>query len=170
MKPLTRMQFIKRAKSFHGTTYTYSKVKYTNRRTDVAIKCKKHGLFQQRPDTHTSGSGCPTCAEVHSTSQMESEWLDTKRISTRNRNQRLVIKGRVFNVDAYIPRTKTVYEFYGDLWHGNPSVYGSSAINPANGEKFGDLYARTVAREKVLKKAGYKVVSMWENDWKGDEQ
>jgi len=166
MTAITTAQFIARAKSYHGSRFDYSKTKYVNRRTKVAIKCKKHGIFWMRPDDHVRGCGCQTCAAPFSTSALETEWLDSKRIAKTNRQKRLVVKGKVYTVDAFVPRSKTVYEFYGDVWHGNPDVYKPSACNPCSGIEFGTLYERTMKREKVLKKAGYKVVSIWENDWK----
>lgn len=60
-------KFKKRAKEVHGDTYDYSKVQYVNNRTKVEIKCKHHGSFFQRPNTHIeSNGGCPTCAKIMS--------------------------------------------------------------------------------------------------------
>jgi hypothetical protein len=30
---------------------------------------------------------------------------------------------------------------------------------------FGDLYKRTLEREKIIKEAGYKLITIWESDW-----
>lgn len=62
---LTTDEFIKRAKTIHGNTYDYSKVKYKKRDTNVEIICKKHGSFFQRPCNHIlSKNGCPKCSGV----------------------------------------------------------------------------------------------------------
>ncbi len=45
----------------HGTVYDYSKVKYKTSIDKVTIICQIHGAFEQTPNTHTSGSGCPKC-------------------------------------------------------------------------------------------------------------
>jgi G:T-mismatch repair DNA endonuclease (very short patch repair protein) len=68
-------------------------------------------------------------------------------------------------VDGYDAETKTVYEFYGDFWHGNPSVYDPEQINPVRGITYGALFEETQKRETALKKAGYRIVSIWEKDW-----
>lgn len=47
----------------HGHKYDYSKVRITNNRSKVEIVCLKHGPFQQAPDHHIRGRGCPTCAK-----------------------------------------------------------------------------------------------------------
>lgn len=53
--------FIEKAKLIHKDMYDYSKVKYKNNYTKVKIICKKHGIYNQQPSNHLSGSGCPTC-------------------------------------------------------------------------------------------------------------
>ena len=54
--------FIKDAKNIHGSKYDYSKVNYTNNHTKVTITCRKHGDFEQTPNSHLNGRGCPKCA------------------------------------------------------------------------------------------------------------
>src|SRR5690606_20516622 len=46
----------------HGDRYNYDLVVYKNLRTKVKIVCKDHGVFEQVPDSHTKGHGCPHCA------------------------------------------------------------------------------------------------------------
>jgi hypothetical protein len=158
--------FITKANLRHLGRYDYSSTDYINCRTKVAIGCKEHGTFWQRPDEHLRGYGCPTCALIYCTSECETAWLDSKGIAKHNRNKRLMIDGRIYTVDAYVPRSKTVYEFYGDFWHGNPKVFSKNDINPMTGESFGQLLKGTVEREQRLIEAGYKVVNIWESDWK----
>ena len=56
--------FIKRAKLIHNNKYDYSKVIYTNNKSDITIICKLHGQFKQTPDKHLNvGHGCPNCKE-----------------------------------------------------------------------------------------------------------
>lgn len=57
----TLHNFLDRATKKHGTTYDYSKVVYTTAKSKVTIICSIHGEFEQTPDTHTRGSGCPKC-------------------------------------------------------------------------------------------------------------
>ena len=55
--------FIKRAREKHGDRYDYSKVVYTKAKDKVTITCLDHGDFEQTPDSHRRGSGCPVCAK-----------------------------------------------------------------------------------------------------------
>ena len=60
---MTTEEFIARAKEVHGDKYDYSKVKYVNARTKVTIICREHNYeFEQVPDKHLHGQGCPICA------------------------------------------------------------------------------------------------------------
>lgn len=58
----TRESFIDAAKLVHGDKYDYSKVVYKNIKTKIQIICPVHGVFNQIPDNHLSGSGCSHCA------------------------------------------------------------------------------------------------------------
>jgi len=53
--------FTQKALQVHGDTYDYSETVYVDSSTECRIRCKKHGLFEQRPYSHLSGFGCPAC-------------------------------------------------------------------------------------------------------------
>jgi len=55
-------------------------------------------------------------------------------------------------INAYVPETNTIYEFYGDYWHVNPKVFDSNKINKKCNIAFKELYAATLEKEKMLKK------------------
>ena len=64
MKKLTTNEFIEKAKKIHGDKYDYNKVDYINNRTKICIICKEHGEFQQTPNKHLLGQGCPECGNT----------------------------------------------------------------------------------------------------------
>lgn len=130
----------------------------------INIKCKKHGQFLQTPNSHLRGRGCPSCQWSNS-SRMEKEWLDSLGIKKEYRNKKIIIDGKLFNLDAYIPETKTIYEFYGDYWHGNPNRTYNTDINQKSKISFTELYKRTINRENFLKSKGYKLITIWEEDY-----
>jgi hypothetical protein len=83
---------------------------------------------------------------------------------------------KYLNVDGFVPASNptpemkgTVYEFYGDFYHGNPETQNNPAavwralkvlkMTPQN------LYQATIYREEWLKYSGYEVVSIWESKW-----
>jgi len=158
-------QFILDATKVHGKTYDYSLVQYTNKSAKVKIICKKHGVFSQISGVHLQNHGCPKCTS--SISKMETAWLDSLKLPKRiKRNYTIRINEKRYNVDAIDCKTKTIYEFNGNFFHGNPKIYDHQKYNPICHKTYGELYNKTIEREKMFKKLGYNVVSIWENDFK----
>lgn len=57
-------QFISKAQLVHGTKYNYEKTIYLKSKTKVVINCPEHGCFEQTPNSHLNGQGCPSCGEL----------------------------------------------------------------------------------------------------------
>jgi very-short-patch-repair endonuclease len=55
------LEFIKKARAFHGDRYDYSKVRYQNAQEKVCIVCPVHGDFWQIANSHVRGLGCRIC-------------------------------------------------------------------------------------------------------------
>lgn len=53
--------FVEKARAVHGDRYDYSRAVYVRSYDKVIITCKTHGDFEQAPDHHLSGKGCPSC-------------------------------------------------------------------------------------------------------------
>jgi len=113
----------------------------------------------------TNGSSCPICSKGN-VSKISQVWLDSLIIPKKYREKRICILDKYFTVDAYNPRTKTIYEFYGDFWHGNPKIFRHNDINPVTKTTYKELYNNTIEKENIFIKFGYKVISIWENDFK----
>ena len=60
-KKLTNSQIITQFIDKYSTLYNYSLVNYVNATTEVDIICSIHGIFEQKPDKHKRGQGCPKC-------------------------------------------------------------------------------------------------------------
>ena len=58
------MEFIEKAKLKHNNKYDYSNIEYKNNYTKIKIVCPEHGVFEQTPNSHISGCGCPICGNV----------------------------------------------------------------------------------------------------------
>ena len=57
-------EFESKARKIHGDKYDYSLVEYKNNKSPVKIKCKTCGnIFEQTPNVHKNGSGCPICGK-----------------------------------------------------------------------------------------------------------
>ena len=57
----TACAFIHQATIKHKSKYTYNNFKYINALQKSHITCKKHGDFEQAPNDHLKGQGCPKC-------------------------------------------------------------------------------------------------------------
>lgn len=58
----TTEEFIDKARKVHGSRYEYDRAVYVTNKKKVTISCPEHGDFEQSPDSHLSGKGCPKCA------------------------------------------------------------------------------------------------------------
>lgn len=72
-KKLTTKDFIEKAKKVHGDKYDYSKVNYERSTIKVCIICPEHGEFQQSPNAHLRGQGCPKCPRKKRASKFDTE-------------------------------------------------------------------------------------------------
>lgn len=161
-KRYTHDEILLEFEKIHNHYYDYSKMLYINTITPITIGCPVHGDFAQIPKIHLKGAGCSKCTKV--ISKPEATWLDSLDIPER---QKIIkINNQIFKVDGFDPTTNTIYEFYGDYWHGNPQIYNPNDYNSISGQTFGNLYIKTINRESKLKQAGFKIVSMWEYDFK----
>jgi len=158
----TTDEFINQAKQVHGDTYDYSLVKYKNADTKIKIICPSHGEFEQLPWGHLK-YGCRQC-NIHK-SKIEKEWLNS--FNNKNIIHQYRLDDLKIIVDGFDPSTNTVYEFYGDYWHGNPSKFNPLLINTRTPKQktFGELYQDTVNREHKIISSGYKLISIWEADY-----
>ncbi|MGI0075910.1 MAG: DUF7487 domain-containing protein [Nitrosopumilaceae archaeon] len=67
-------------------------------------------------------------------------------------------------VDGYCKETNTIYEFYGDFFHGNPKIYEANFYNGVLYKTAGELYQQTINRENQIKSLGYNLITLWESE------
>ena len=103
------------------------------------------------------GRGCIKCSNRFGI--LENNWLNDNNIINRQ------VRIGKYIVDGYDPITNTIYEFNGDYWHGNPIRYKKDDINSSCKKTFGELYKKTIEKEKILIDKGYKVISIWESEY-----
>jgi hypothetical protein len=164
---LTTDEFIIRANIVHNNKYDYSLTNYNASCKKVIIICHNHSKpaqFTQSASNHLAGSGCPKCG--HFVSKSETKWLDSLYIPDKYRHKTIMIDKKRYNVDAFDPIKNIIYEFYGDYWHGNPIKYNQDVLHPSfNGLTYGDIYFNTIKREQDLISQGYRLITIWENDF-----
>jgi hypothetical protein len=152
--------FIEKASYVHNNKYSYENCNYKKANIKVTITCPTHGNFKQLPFNHIIGRGCPKCGIKYG--KMENDWLDIYNIKKDYRQYKI----NNFFVDGFDPKTNTIFEFYGDFFHGNPNIYKKDEMNLVSNKTYGELYELTIKRERVLKSFGYNLIFIWEDDYK----
>lgn len=110
----TTEQFINESNRVHDYKYLYTKTNYISNQTKVIITCREHGDFEQRPLSHTQGSGCPNCNESKG-EKIIAKFLDKNNINYC-RQKKFTDCRNVFELpfDFYIPSKRTLIEFDGE--------------------------------------------------------
>ena len=121
-----------------------------------------------RPNHIKSGKGCPYCSIRRRYSKIAIQWLtslnDLNILHAENGGEQTVLG---FKVDGYNPITNTVYEFHGDVYHGNLDLYNEQdKCHPFDKEiTAGELWDITFNRMLKLSHVS-SVVYIWERDYK----
>ena len=115
----TTDEFISDAKLIHNNKYNYSLVNYKSSKKKIIIKCYKHGEFEQIPNDHLRGKGCPICRESKGEEEIRQYLIE---------NKIKYIKQYTFNgckninklpFDFYLPDYNTCIEYDG-IQHFKP--------------------------------------------------
>jgi hypothetical protein len=100
------------------------------------------------------------------------QWLESVALSESVFIQHALNEGEYsipstrYKADGYCAETNTIYEFHGDCFHGNPSVFESHIkCNPFSELTAGELYQKTIEREEHIISLGYNLVVIWESDF-----
>ena len=120
----SKEEFIKKANEVHYGKYDYSKVEYINANTKVCIKCPEHGEFEQTPDNHLHGCGCPKCNLSHLECSVMN-YLDEKKI-TYDYQKRFKWLGRQ-SLDFYLPNYNVGIECQG-VQHFEPIDFAGRGV------------------------------------------
>jgi len=155
---------IERANIIYNNYYSYDKFIYNGIYNSTIVTCPLHGDFEIKPISHIHKQrGCKKC--LNRTSSIdEHKWLDLLEI--KNRNVYLQVGNKTLCVDGYDEKTKTIYEFYGDFFHGNPEVHDQNELNPLVKETYGELYKKTKEKEDLIIKNGFNLITIWEKEFK----
>lgn len=125
------------------------------------------------PYVRVRGSLCPTCSK-HQYSHAAIKWLAevrekeglTIQDAEHGGEFRVTLtNGKKTKVDGFCPDTNTVYEYHGNFFHGNLSIYKPEYVNPKCNKTMLQLLTDTLARECMIREAGYSLVVKWETDW-----
>lgn len=124
--------FIEKANKIHNNRYSYDKVNYINNKTHVTITCPIHGDFQQRPDKHLIGQGCPKCKHSHGENEVErillSNNIKYKCQHTIEIDKNINPSGKAY-IDFYLPDYNLFIEYNGEQHYINRIHFGGKIQN-----------------------------------------
>lgn len=121
-KKSTTSEFITKSNNKHNNLYDYSLVKYKSNKHKIKIVCNKHGIFEQTPHHHLSGSGCPICNTSKGEIQI-SNILENFNIKYEKQKTFEECKHKAkLRFDFYLPVYNMCIEFNG-IQHYEPNDY-----------------------------------------------
>lgn len=121
-------QFLLKANMMHNTKYDYSLSIYNGDKIKIKIICKKHGIFEQTPDKHLEGQGCPLCKSSKGEMKILN-FLISNKINFKTQKKFTTCKfKRCLPFDFYLPDYNTCIEYDGEQ-HFKPLVFGSTILS-----------------------------------------
>ncbi len=156
LRSSTTEEFIKKAKSIHGDKYDYSKVDYIDRLKPVIIICPLHGSFEQTPNIHLSGCGCPRCKQTKGEAMIEG-FLDKSGIEYVKEyklpNTSLFCDRKYLLADFFLPKDNTIIEYNGQQHYYPVSIFGGE-------EGFLSQQERDITLRQYCLKNGIKLIEI----------
>lgn len=140
IKLLTNDEAITNFVRTHGSKYDYTKTIYKNAHSKITITCPQHGDFEQTPNNHRNGNGCPICNESNGETKVR-VFLEENNISFIPQHKFPDCKNILpLPFDFYLPDYNMCIEFNG-IQHYKP-------VKHFNGEE--GLKARQI-NDKIKK-------------------
>lgn len=167
-------QFLLDCFKVHGELYDYDDSVYDGAHKKVDIRCRKHGIFSQTPNTHINlGSGCPNCVNT-TYSKVQIEWIKTVmdylkiNIQHAENDKEYLISNSKFRADGFHLETNTVFEFNGCFYHGCTlcDQFKPDSINARINKTYKELNEKTISKMNHIIENGYNYIELWECQWK----
>jgi hypothetical protein len=115
--------FIKKANIVHNNKYNYDKIKYINQNNKVVITCPIHGDFNQTPNNHLSGRGCPSCKQSHLEREVEQYLVDNNVQFEKQKRFKWLGKQ---SFDFYLPKYNIAIECQGRQHFESVNKFGGN--------------------------------------------
>lgn len=111
--------------------------------------------------------------KLHSTSKAEKHIAEFLRSEGVEFNTQHHIPGVSYRYDFFIPEKNLLIEYQGDYWHANPRRYSEGTLLSLAGSGKGpipveEIWERDANKKKQAEVRGYRVVYVWEMDYKKD--
>jgi len=145
---MTHETFLEKARSIHGDTFSYHEAKYDRSWEHVTIHCLTHGPFQQMPEKHLAGQGCPKCA-MSGPSKAQIEVSDFLSHYCKVKDEVLLTDSKL-RLDMLVPDMNLAVEYHGLVWHSTKML-----TDPRKDFK----------KHKLAEAQGIRVIHIYEDEW-----
>jgi hypothetical protein len=112
----TKKEFINKANKIHNNKYNYLNSVYKDGSHHITIICPNHGEFNQTPEAHLQGRGCPKC-KTSKGENIIKNWLENNSIKYEFQKTFDTCKNPKTNYklrfDFYIPSKNLLIEYDG---------------------------------------------------------
>ncbi len=122
-----------------------------------------------RKNRNVENVPCPKCSKSKQYSKIAIKWLaniSPNILHAENGGEFAIDQ---FHVDGYDKENNIVYEFLGDIWHGNLKMFNEDyKCHPFKNKTAKELNIQTFNRLNYIKNKGFKVIYIWEEDFKNN--
>ena len=140
------LNFINKSKEIHNK-YEYTNINYINSKEKVNILCPIHGEFNQRPNDHLNGKGCPKCGFIFNKSEDElKDFIKNVNIDFIENSREIITP---LELDIFIPSHNIAIEYNGLYWH--------SELHKTN-----DYH---LTKTKECENKGIQLIHIFEDEW-----
>lgn len=99
---LTHKEFVTKASDIHGDKYEYIE-EYKGSQNKIKILCKKHNyIFEQTPNKHLIGRGCPLCGRNIEKENITDYIIDFNKIHKNSYNYSLNDSNKIYSTNSKI--------------------------------------------------------------------
>ncbi|MFW6226075.1 MAG: hypothetical protein ACOC3V_03880, partial [bacterium] len=143
-KKLTNEEFILKSNEIHGGKYNYSLIDYKNAHTKVKIICNTHNIFEQSPQSHLNGRGCPSCYKSKGEDVIMEYLVNNKIVFNFQKTFNDCCDKRKLKFDFYLPKYNICIEYDGEQHYRVVNRFGGEKgfINRQRKDKIKNNYCK----------------------------
>ncbi len=148
----TLSNFAIRSSEKHNNKYDYTGSIYLGNKTKLGIVCPVHGSFEQIPNNHLRGAGCPKCNRFEIKQTELLNFIKSIYTDSIIENDRNILGGK--ELDIYLPKLNLAFEFNGLYWHSE--VYKDKNYH--------------LNKLELCEKNNIRLFNIWEDDWNNKQE
>lgn len=157
-KKLTTRKFVSLANKIHNNEYKYRLTEYEGNKKKVKIICVKHGVFEQTPNAHLLGQGCPKCSESRGEKAIRL-YLEKLGIEYEREKSFQDCKDKgLLRFDFYLPTKNTCIEYQGRQHYKKDPFFDN------NEEAFINRKRRDEIKREYCKRKGIRLIEIKYNE------